>query len=171
MTEKIKTTEEIKAELADKKIGKTYLAEFENGIKKELDGFKAVLFDFKPKHEVSYVLDTKEIKSLNTALNEVISNLEKISIPNQIEVIERKENKITFSDATTKWLTWFCSIAFILAVGGVIYGINAYQNVTRTNAESFERGIFEGRKHIYNISPPAGKSRIDKNYPNWKTVR
>ena len=39
MNDKIKTSEEIKEELADKKVGKTYLSEFENEIKSQLNNF------------------------------------------------------------------------------------------------------------------------------------
>ena len=39
MSEKIKTSEEIRVELADKKVAKTYLAEFENGINQKVNRF------------------------------------------------------------------------------------------------------------------------------------
>ena len=39
MNDKIKTSEEVREELADKKVAKTYLSEFENGIKNQLDSF------------------------------------------------------------------------------------------------------------------------------------
>jgi hypothetical protein len=167
----IKTSEQIKAELEDKKVAKTYLSEFENGIKKELDDFKAVLFNFKPNYEVNHVLDVNEIKSLKNTINEYNLKLQKFSIPEKIEILEKKENKITFTDATTKWLTWFCSIAFIITVAASSYAYIAYRDVAKSNAESFEKGIFEGRTHIYNISTPAGKNRIDKSHPNWRTER
>jgi hypothetical protein len=167
----IKTTEQVKAELEDRKVAKTYLSEFENGIKKKLDDFQDILTNFKPNYEVKHILDTNEIKSLNIALNEAVLKLQKISIPNQIEIIEKKENKIIFADATTKWLTWFCGILFIVAVVGVSYGYIAYNDLRKSNAESFEKGIFEGRNDIYNISTPAGRNRIDKSHPNWRTAQ
>ncbi|CAM4105609.1 hypothetical protein FLBR109950_15890 [Flavobacterium branchiophilum] len=171
MSDKIKTSEEVREELADKKVAKTYLAEFENGINHKLSRFEGVLANFKPTCEIKHKYDTDEIKRLNTALNEIVLKLQEISIPEKIEVLEKKENKITFTDRTTKWLTWFCSIAFVVAVGGFCYGYIAYSEVAKSNAESFEKGIFEGRNHIYNISTPAGKNRIDKNHPDWRTVR
>jgi hypothetical protein len=167
----IKTSEQVRAELEDKKVGKAYLSEFENGIKKELDDFKSVLFDFRPKHEINHVFDAKEIKSLNLALNEVVLKLQSVSIPPQIEIVEKKEHKITFADATTKWLAWYCSIAFLIAIVGFCYGYNAYRNVEETNLANFEKGMFTGRNQIYNISTPAGKARIDKSHPNWRTVK
>lgn len=171
MSEKIKTSEEIRAELADKKVAKTYLAEFENGINQKLIDFKGFLSEFNPNYQIKHKYDTEEIKTLNIALNEVYLKLKKLSIPEKIEIIEKKESKIIFTDRTTKFLIYFCSIAFIVAVGGFCYGYIAYSEVAKSNAESFEKGIFEGRSHIYNISTPAGKNRIDKNHPDWRTVR
>ena len=94
MSDKIKTSEEVREELADKKVAKTYLAEFENGINHKLSRFEDVLANFKPTCEIKHKYDTDEIKRLNTALNEIVLKLQEISIPEKIEVLEKKENKI-----------------------------------------------------------------------------
>ncbi len=169
MNEKIKTSEEIRAELADKKIAKSYLSEFENGIEKRLNVFLNKIADFKPDFKVTHNITlSEELKAQKTALNEVTERLNKLSIPERIEVLQKKETKITFSDKTTKFLIYFCSICFIVAVIGFCYGFCAYQNTAASNKENYEKGIFEGRNHIYNVSTEAGQKRIDKKYPEWK---
>jgi hypothetical protein len=168
----IKTSEEIKTELADKKIAKTYLAEFENGIEEKLKLFESKLNDFKPvfniKHSITSLTD---IEALNTSINDAVKQLNNISIPAKIELTEKKEIKISINDKTRAFLLTWSLVCFVLAVGGSVYGILAYKKTTASNQENFEKGIFKGRNQIYNISTSAGRKRIDKNYPNWKKVQ
>lgn len=170
MNEKIKTSEEIKAELADKKVVKSYLSEFENGIKKELEDFLKEISNFKPDFKVTHSISlSEELKAQKTALNEVTAKLKSLSIPERIEMIEKKENKIVFSDKTTLFLMWFCSICFIVAVIGAIYGINTNQKQELFNKEFYEKGVLKGRKQIYDVSSPKNKKMIDEKFPNWST--
>ena len=92
MSEKIKTSEEIRVELADKKVAKTYLAEFENGINQKLIDFKGFLSEFNPNYQIKHKYDTEEIKTLNIALNEVYLKLKKDE--------EKFERKVTYTEST-----------------------------------------------------------------------
>ena len=168
MSEKIKTSEEIREELADKKVAKTYLAEFENGIKNQLNSFLNQISDFKPDFKVTHNITlSEELKAQKIALNEVTERLNKLSIPERIEVLQKKETKITFSDKTTQFLMWFCGIAFFIAVAGAVYGINAFKEIEALKKTEFEKGVFKGRNQIYNISTKKSQNLIDKNYPDW----
>ena len=60
MNDKIKTSEEVREELADKKVAKTYLSEFENGIKNQLDSFLNKISDFKPDFKVQHNITLSE---------------------------------------------------------------------------------------------------------------
>ena len=171
MSEKIKTSEEIRMELADKKVAKTYLEEFEGGIKKELASFLKEISNFNPDFKITHnILLSEELKAQKTALNEVTAKLARLSIPDSIAILKKTETKILFNDKTTQFLTYFCGICFAIAVGGVLYGWNAYQNVAASNQAHFEKGILEGRKQIYNVVP-SDKTRnfLDKKYPGWRT--
>ena len=169
MNEKIKTSEEIREELANKKVAKTYLSEFENGINQKLSRFEGVLASFKPTYEIKHNYNTDEIKVLKNTLNEINLKLQKISIPEKIEVLEKKETKIVFNDKTTKFLMWFCGISFFIAVAGAVYGINAFKEIEALKKSEFEKGVFKGRNQIYNISTKKSQNLIDKNYPDWNT--
>lgn len=170
MNEKIKTSEEIKAELADKKVAKSYLTEFENGIKKELNGFLKEIKDFKPDFKVTHNVSlSDELKAQKIALNQVTDKLKSLSIPERIETIEKRENKIVFSNKTTQFLTWFCSICFVVAVIGAIYGFNTYQKIEILNKKFYEKGVLKGRKQLYDVSSPKNKKMIDEKFPNWST--
>ena len=170
MNDKIKTSEEIREELADKKVAKTYLAEFENGIKNQLNSFLNQISDFKPDFKVTHNITlSEELKAQKIALNEVTERLNKLSIPERIEVLQKKETKITFSDKTTQFLMWFCGICFVVAVAGAVYGINAYDKIEDLKKEEFEKGILEGRKQVYYNLPKQSQKFIDKKYPDWKT--
>ena len=93
MNDKIKTSEEVREELADKKVAKTYLSEFENGIKNQLDSFLNKISDFKPDFKVTHNITlSEELKVQKIALNEVTERLNKLSIPEQIEVLQKKGN-------------------------------------------------------------------------------
>lgn len=164
----IKTSEQVRAELEDKKVGKAYLSEFENGIKKELDVFKGFLLGFRPKHEIKHILYTEEIKSLNLALNEVVLKLEKISVPSQIELIEKKEHKISFSDATTKFLFWFCGIVFTIALGSILYAWNIRSTMQEKNDLFYQTGVKNGQIQMYKSIPKKNQKFIDDKYPNWR---
>lgn len=169
MSEKIKTSEEIREELADKKVAKTYLSEFENGIKNQLNSFLKQISDFKPDFKVTHNISlSEELKAQKIALNEVTERLNKLSIPQQIEIIQKKESKITFSDKTTQFLWWFCSISFLIAVAGAVYGINAFAKIEALKKTEYEKGIFIGRNQMYKIAP-SDKTRkyYDANYPDW----
>lgn len=168
MSDKIKTSEEIREELADKKVAKTYLAEFENGIKNQLNSFLKQISEFKPDFKVTHNITlSEELKAQKIALNEVTERLNKLSIPERIEVLQKKETKITFSDKTTQFLMWFCGICFVVAVAGAVYGINAYDKIEDLKKEEFEKGVFKGRNQMYQISTDKSKARFDKNYPDW----
>ena len=168
MSEKIKTSEEIREELADKKVAKTYLAEFENGIKNQLNSFLKQISDFKPDFKVTHNITlSEELKAQKLALNEVTERLNKLSIPERIEVLQKKETKITFSDKTTQFLIWFCGICFVVAVAGAVYGIKAFKEIEELKKEEFEKGVFKGRNQIYQISSKKSQNLIDKNYPDW----
>ena len=170
MNDKIKTSEEIKEELADKKVAKTYLSEFENGIKNQLNSFLKQIGDFKPDFKVTHnIALSEELKAQKTALNEVTAKLKTLSIPERIEILEKKETKIVFNDKTTKFLMWFCGISFFIAVAGAVYGINAFVEIEALKKAEFEKGIFKGRNQIYNISTKKSQNLIDKNYPEWRT--
>jgi hypothetical protein len=92
MNEKIKTSEEIREELADKKIAKTYLSEFENGIKNQLNSFLKQIGDFKPDFKVTHnIALSEELKAQKIALNEVTEKLKALSIPERIEVLQKKK--------------------------------------------------------------------------------
>ena len=170
MNDKIKTSEEIKEELADKKVAKTYLSEFENEIKSQLNNFLKEISDFKPDFKVTHnIALSEELKTQKTALNEVTAKLKTLSIPERIEILEKKETKIVFNDKTTKFLMWFCGIAFLIAVAGAVYGINAFVEIEALKKAEFEKGIFKGRNQIYNISTKKSQNLIDKNYPDWNT--
>ena len=146
MSEKIKTSEEIREELADKKVAKTYLAEFENGIKNQLNSFLNQISDFKPDFKVTHNITlSEELKAQKIALNEVTERLNKLSIPERIEVLQKKETKITFSDKTTQFLFWFCSICFVVAVAGAVYGINAYDKIDALKNEEYKKVVLVGR--------------------------
>ena len=168
MSEKIKTSEEIREELADKKVAKTYLAEFENGIKNQLDSFLKQISAFKPDLNVTHNITlSEELKAQKIALKEVTERLNKLSFPEEIEILQKKETKITFSDKTTQFLMWFCGICFVVAVAGAVYGINAYDKIEDLKKEEFEKGVFKGRNQMYQISTDKSKARFDKNYPDW----
>jgi len=168
MNDKIKTSEEIKEELADKKVAKTYLAEFENGIKNHLNSFLKQISDFKPDFKVTHNITlSEELKAQKIALNEVTDRLNKLFIPERIEVLEKKETKIVFNDKTTQFLMWFCAISFFIAVAGAVYGINAFVEIEALKKAEFEKGVFKGRNQIYNISTKKSQNLIDKNYPDW----
>ena len=170
MSEKIKTSEEIREELADKKVAKTYLAEFENGIKNQLNSFLNQISDFKPDFKVTHNITlSEELKAQKIALNEVTERLNKLSIPERIEVLQKKETKITFSDKTTQFLIWFCGICFVVAVAGAVYGIKAFKEIEEFKKQEFEKGILEGRKQVYYNLPKQSQKFIDKKYPDWKT--
>ena len=170
MSEKIKTSEEIREELADKKVAKTYLAEFENGIKNQLNSFLNQISDFKPDFKVTHNITlSEELKAQKIALNEVTERLNKLSIPERIEVLQQKETKITFSDKTTQFLIWFCGICFVVAVAGAVYGIKAFKEIEELKKQEFEKGILEGRKQVYYNLPKQSQKFIDKKYPDWKT--
>ena len=170
MSEKIKTSEEIREELADKKVAKTYLAEFENGIKNQLNSFLNQISDFKPDFKVTHNITlSEELKAQKIALNEVTERLNKLSIPERIEVLQKKETKITFSDKTTQFLIWFCGICFVVAVAGAVYGINAFKEIEELKKQECEKGILEGRKEVYYNLPKQSQKFIDKKYPDWKT--
>ena len=170
MSEKIKTSEEIREELADKKVAKTYLAEFENGIKNQLNSFLKQISDFKPDFKVTHNITlSEELKAQKLALNEVTERLNKLSIPERIEVLQKKETKITFSDKTTQFLIWFCGICFVVAVAGAVYGIKAFKEIEELKKQEFEKGILEGRKQVYYNLPKQSQKFIDKKYPDWKT--
>lgn len=168
MNDKIKTSEEIREELADKKVAKTYLAEFENGIKNQLDSFLKQISAFKPDLNVTHNITlSEELKAQKIALKEVTERLNNISFPEEIEILQKKETKITFSDKTTQFLMWFCGICFVVAVAGAVYGINAYDKIEDLKKEEFEKGVFKGRNQMYQISTDKSKARFDKNYPDW----
>lgn len=168
MNDKIKTSEEIREELADKKVAKTYLAEFENGIKNQLDSFLKQISAFKPDLNVTYNITlSEELKAQKIALKEVTERLNNLSFPEEIEILQKKETKITFSDKTTQFLMWFCGICFVVAVAGAVYGINAYDKIEDLKKEEFEKGVFKGRNQMYQISTDKSKARFDKNYPDW----
>lgn len=168
MNDKIKTSEEIKEELADKKVAKTYLSEFENGIKSQLNNFLKEINDFKPDFKVTHnIALSEELKAQKTALNEVTAKLKTLSIPERIEVLEKKETKIVFNDKTTQFLMWFCGISFFIAVAGAVYGINAFVEIEALKKAEFEKGIFKGRNQMYQISTDKSKARFNKNYPDW----
>lgn len=170
MSDKIKTSEEIREELADKKVAKTYLAEFENGIKNQLNSFLKQINDFKPDLKFTHNITlSEELKAQKIALNEVTERLNKLSIPERIEVLQKKETKITFSDKTTQFLMWFCGISFVVAVAGAVYGINAFKEIEALKKEEFGKGILEGRKQIYYNLPKQSQKFIDKRYPDWRT--
>ena len=170
MSDKIKTSEEIREELADKKVAKTYLAEFENGIKNQLNSFLNQISDFKPDFKVTHNITlSEELKAQKIALNEVTERLNKLSIPERIEVLQKKETKITFSDKTTQFLIWFCGICFVVAVAGAVYGIKAFKEIEELKKQEFEKGILEGRKQVYYNLPKQSQKFIDKKYPDWKT--
>ena len=170
MNDKIKTSEEIREELADKKVAKTYLAEFENGIKNQLNSFLNQISDFKPDFKVTHNITlSEELKAQKIALNEVTERLNKLSIPERIEVLQKKETKITFSDKTTQFLIWFCGICFVVAVAGAVYGIKAFKEIEELKKQEFEKGILEGRKQVYYNLPKQSQKFIDKKYPDWKT--
>jgi hypothetical protein len=171
MSEKIKTSEEIREELADKKVAKTYLAEFENGIKNQLNSFLNQISDFKPDFKVTHNITlSEELKAQKIALNEVTERLNKLSIPERIEVLQKKETKITFSDKTTQFLFWFCSICFVVAVAGAVYGINAYDKIDALKNEEYKKGVLEGRKQIYYNLPKDSQKFIEKKYPEWRKI-
>lgn len=168
MNDKIKTSEEIREELADKKVAKTYLAEFENGIKNQLDSFLKQISAFKPDLNVTHNITlSEELKAQKIALKEVTERLNNLSFPEEIEILQKKETKITFSDKTTQFLMWFCGICFVVAVAGAVYGINAYDKIEDLKKEEFEKGVFKGRNQMYQISTDKSKARFDKNYPDW----
>lgn len=170
MNEKIKTSEEIREELADKKVAKTYLSEFENGIKNQLNSFLKEIGDFKPDFKVTHnIALSEELKTQKIALNEVTTKLKTLSIPERIEILEKKETKIVFNDKTTQFLMYFCGICFVCAIAGVLYGWNAYENIAASDKTAFEKGIFKGRNQMYQISTDKSKARFDKNYPDWNT--
>ena len=170
MSEKIKTSEEIREELADKKVAKTYLAEFENGIKNQLNSFLNQISDFKPDFKVTHNITlSEELKAQKIALNEVTERLNKLSIPERIEVLQKKETKSAFSDKTTQFLIWFCGICFVVAVAGAVYGIKAFKEIEELKKQEFEKGILEGRKQVYYNLPKQSQKFIDKKYPDWKT--
>lgn len=169
MSEKIKTSEEIREELADKKVAKTYLSEFENGIKNQLNSFLKQISDFKPDFKVTHNISlSEELKAQKIALNEVTERLKALSIPERIEVLEKKETKIVFNDKTSQFLWWFCSISFFIAVAGAVYGMNAFVKIEALKKTEFEKGLFQGRNQMYNIAP-SDKTRkyYDSNYPDW----
>jgi hypothetical protein len=112
---------------------------------------------------------SEELKAQKTALNEVTAKLKTLSIPERIEILEKKETKIVFNDKTTKFLMWFCGISFFIAVAGAVYGINAFVEIEALKKAEFEKGIFKGRNQIYNISTKKSQNLIDKNYPEWRT--
>ena len=90
------------------------MSEFENGINQKLSHFEVVLASFKPTYEIKHNYNTDEIKALKNTLNEINLKLQKISIPEKIEVLEKKkETKIVFNDKTTQFLMWFCGITFL----------------------------------------------------------
>lgn len=167
MNETKKTTEEIIGELANRKVAKAYLDEFENGIKQEINGFKSFLVDFNPNYEIMHKYDVEEVKKLKTALNEATTKLERLCIPEKIEISEKKETKIVFTDKTTKFLIYFCGIAFITAVAGTSYGINVFIKIEALKKTEFEKGVFKGRNQLYNISTKKSQNLVDKNYPYW----
>ena len=168
MNDKIKTSEEIKEELADKKVAKTYLSEFENGIKNQLNIFLKEINDFKPDFKITHnIALSEELKAQKIALNEVTEKLKALSIPEKIEVLQKKETTIIFNDKTTQFLMWFCGIAFLIAVAGAVYGINAFKEIEALKKTEFEKGVFKGRNQIYNISTKKSQNLIDKNYPDW----
>ena len=168
MNDKIKTSEEIKEELADKKVGKTYLSEFENGIKNQLNIFLKEISDFKPDFKITHnIALSEELKAQKIALNEVTEKLKALSIPEKIEVLQKKETTIIFNDKTTQFLMWFCGIAFLIAVAGAVYGINAFKEIEALKTAEFEKGVFKGRNQMYQISTDKSKARFDKNYPDW----
>jgi len=170
MNDKIKTSEEIREELADKKVAKTYLAEFENGIKTELNEFLKEIKEFKPDFKVTHnILLSEELKEQKTALNEVTAKLKNLSIPDRIEVLEKKETKISFSDKTTQFLMWFCGICFVVAVAGAVYGINAFKDIQEVKREEFEKGILKGREQFYHNLPKDSQKFLDNKYPEWRT--
>lgn len=170
MSDKIKTSEEIREELADKKVAKTYLAEFENGIKTELNEFLKEIKEFKPDFKITHnILLSDELKAQKTALTEVTAKLKNLSIPDRIEVLEKKETKISFSDTTTKFLMYFCGICFVVAVAGAVYGINAFKDIQEVKREEFEKGILKGREQFYYNLPKDSQKFLDNKYPEWRT--
>ena len=96
--------------------------------------------------------------------------MNKLSIPEQIEVLQKKETKITFSDKTTQFLFWFCSICFVVAVAGAVYGINAYDKIDALKNEEYKKGVLEGRKQIYYNLPKDSQKFIEKKYPEWRKI-
>lgn len=175
MNETKKTTEEIRAELSDRKVAKAYLDEFENGISAKLSRFEGVLANFKPQHQITHEYDVEEVKELKTALNKTTLQLEEATlklsrlynIPEKIEILEKKETVVKFSDSTTKFLIYFCGICFVCAVGGASYGINAFIKIEALKKTEFEKGVFKGRNQLYNISTKKSQNLVDKNYPYW----
>jgi hypothetical protein len=146
------------------------LSEFENEIKSQLNNFLKEISDFKPDFKVTHnIALSEELKTQKTALNEVTAKLKTLSIPERIEILEKKETKIVFNDKTTKFLMWFCGISFFIAVAGAVYGINAFVEIEALKKAEFEKGIFKGRNQIYNISTKKSQNLIDKNYPEWRT--
>ena len=146
------------------------LSEFENEIKSQLNNFLKEISDFKPDFKVTHnIALSEELKTQKTALNEVTAKLKTLSIPERIEILEKKETKIVFNDKTTKFLMWFCGISFFIAVAGAVYGINAFVEIEALKKAEFEKGIFKGRNQIYNISTKKSQNLIEKNYPEWRT--
>lgn len=132
-------------------------------LSKELETIKSFLSNLKDinvKHEHEYRL-TDEV-----ALKELKTTLESIDIPK--EILLKKKIHHTTEKISHRFLWWYFVVS-TLAIGGALYfacdqnrELENIKNATKT----YEQGLEEGYKTVYEVLPKASQEYLKEKYPN-----